>query len=237
MKAARKRLRKKLSGDLDNIILMALRKAPQRRYVSAEQFSEDVQRYLDGRPVIARLDTPGYQLARFVTRNAEGVAAAVVMAATLISIAVVSTHYAGVASQFRLQAENRDTRARRELVQTAAALGVAQRARGDYAAAYTSFNRAIELAQELYSAETAAAGKATPVTGIALAQVNALMGELLLETGPVTAARLRLQRARDLYRDALAGASGNQGAALDLAEVEKKIAAVDASPSPASPPQ
>ena len=55
---ARKRLRKKLSGDLDNIILMALRKEPHRRYLSVEQFSEDIGRYLEGRPVIARLDTP-----------------------------------------------------------------------------------------------------------------------------------------------------------------------------------
>ena len=55
---ARKRLSKKLAGDLDMIVLMALRKEPHRRYVSVEQFSEDIRRYLEGRPVIARLDTP-----------------------------------------------------------------------------------------------------------------------------------------------------------------------------------
>ena len=89
---ARKRLRKKLAGDLDNIILMALRKEPHRRYLSVEQFSQDIGRYLEGRPVIARLDTPGYQFAKFVRRNAEGVAAAVVIGVALISIADVSHH-------------------------------------------------------------------------------------------------------------------------------------------------
>ena len=48
---ARKRLKRKLSGDLDTIILKALRKEPQKRYLSVEQFSEDIPRYLDGRPV------------------------------------------------------------------------------------------------------------------------------------------------------------------------------------------
>ena len=72
---ARQRLKKKLSGDLDMIILKALRKEPQRRYHSVEQFSEDVRRYLEGRPVIARIDTPGYRFAKFVRRNAAGVAA------------------------------------------------------------------------------------------------------------------------------------------------------------------
>ncbi len=84
---ARKRLKKKLSGDLDMIILKALRKEPQRRYLSVEQFSEDIRRYLEGRPVIARTDTPGYRLAKFVRRNAVGVAAAI----ALVSILMAST--------------------------------------------------------------------------------------------------------------------------------------------------
>jgi len=236
MEAARKRLRKRLAGDLDNIVLMALRKEQHRRYASVEQFSDDVQRYLDGRPVIARLDTPGYQLARFVTRNAEGVAAAVVVAAALISIAAVSSHYAGVAFESRVEAENRETATRRELAQTAGELGLAQRASGDYSAAYTNLNRAIELAQELYSAETASGGRAKVTTTMALAQANASMGELLLETGPVAAARVRLARARDLYRELLTDGSADQKATLAVAEVNKKIAAVDSTPSSEPPP-
>jgi serine/threonine protein kinase len=48
------RLRRSLRGDLDNIVLMALRKEPERRYVSVGQFSEDIRRHLEGLPVIAR---------------------------------------------------------------------------------------------------------------------------------------------------------------------------------------
>jgi serine/threonine protein kinase len=81
---ARKRLKKKLSGDLDTIILKALRKEPQKRYLSVEQFAEDVRRYLDGRPVSARIDTPGYRFTKFVRRNAAGVATAVALVAVLL---------------------------------------------------------------------------------------------------------------------------------------------------------
>ena len=67
-------LKHKLAGDLDMIILKALRKEPQRRYISVEQFSEDVRRYLEGRPVIARSDTFGYRTTKFLRRNAGSVA-------------------------------------------------------------------------------------------------------------------------------------------------------------------
>jgi serine/threonine protein kinase len=80
---ARKRLKKKLSGDLDLIILKALRKEPPKRYLSVEQFSEDIRRYLEGRPVIARIDTPGYRFAKFVRRNLAGVAASIALVGAL----------------------------------------------------------------------------------------------------------------------------------------------------------
>jgi serine/threonine protein kinase len=80
---ARKRLKKKLSGDLDMIILKALRKEPPKRYLSVEQFSEDIRRYLEGRPVIARIDTPGYRFAKFVRRNLAGVAASIALVGVL----------------------------------------------------------------------------------------------------------------------------------------------------------
>ena len=45
------RLRKQLAGDLDNIVLMAMRKEPQRRYQSVEQFAADIRRHMEGQPV------------------------------------------------------------------------------------------------------------------------------------------------------------------------------------------
>src|SRR3979409_2493493 len=50
------KLNRRLTGDLDDIIMMALRKEPQRRYASVEKFSEDIRRQLEGLPVIARRD-------------------------------------------------------------------------------------------------------------------------------------------------------------------------------------
>ena len=71
-------LRRRLSGDLDNIAMMALRKEPQRRYASAEMLSEDIRRHMEGLPVIAHRDSMGYRASKFVRRNriALGVAAA-----------------------------------------------------------------------------------------------------------------------------------------------------------------
>jgi serine/threonine protein kinase/TolB-like protein/Tfp pilus assembly protein PilF len=60
---------KLLRGDLDNIVLMALRKEPERRYSSVGQFSEDIRRHLAGQPVAARKDTPAYRGAKFFRRH------------------------------------------------------------------------------------------------------------------------------------------------------------------------
>ena len=63
------RLRRTLSGDLDNIVLMAMRKEPERRYGSSQQMAGDIQRYLEGKPVMARRDTMSYRSAKFVRRH------------------------------------------------------------------------------------------------------------------------------------------------------------------------
>lgn len=65
--------RRALEGDLDTILLMALRKEPERRYHSAAEFSADLQRHLEGRPVLARPDTVRYRVRKFVTRHRIGV--------------------------------------------------------------------------------------------------------------------------------------------------------------------
>ncbi len=77
------KLRRQLEGDLDNVILMALRKEPERRYQSVEQFSEDLRRHLIGETVSARPDTFIYRSSKFVKRNSLAVGLAVVL---LISI-------------------------------------------------------------------------------------------------------------------------------------------------------
>lgn len=72
-------LQRQLSGDLDNIAMMALQKEPQRRYGSAEQFAEDIRRHLVGLPVIARRSTLSYRAAKFIKRNKASVIAATLL--------------------------------------------------------------------------------------------------------------------------------------------------------------
>jgi serine/threonine protein kinase/tetratricopeptide (TPR) repeat protein len=104
---ARKRLRKKLTGDLDTIILKALRKEPARRYASVEQFSDDIRKHLDDLPVLAQGDALNYRVAKFVRRHAAGVVAGAAIVLALIGGAVVSVYYAHQATLQRAQAERR----------------------------------------------------------------------------------------------------------------------------------
>src|SRR5262249_18004393 len=99
------RLRRRLTGDLDNIVLMALRKEPQRRYASVEQLSEDISRHLGHLPVIARPDTTGYRIAKFVARHRTGVAAALLVVISLVAGIVGTSWQARVARAERGRAQ------------------------------------------------------------------------------------------------------------------------------------
>jgi eukaryotic-like serine/threonine-protein kinase len=79
-------------GDLDAIVMMALRKEPERRYTSAGQLRDDIVRYLANEPVIARPDAVVYRARKFVARNRVAVAAAATIAVLLVG-ATVSTAY------------------------------------------------------------------------------------------------------------------------------------------------
>lgn len=78
------KLRRELSGDLENIVTMAMRKEPERRYSSAEQMAGDVDRYLEGLPVIARADSWSYRADKFVRRHTLSVAASAAFFVVLI---------------------------------------------------------------------------------------------------------------------------------------------------------
>ena len=80
------RLRKVLAGDLDNIVMVALRKEPDRRYESVSALMADVRAWLERRPVSARADSAGYRLGKFLRRNAAGVTAAAGLAVLLAGI-------------------------------------------------------------------------------------------------------------------------------------------------------
>jgi serine/threonine protein kinase len=86
---------KLLRGDIDNIVLMALRKDPARRYNSVEQFSADIERHLKGLPVIARKDTFKYRATKFIGRNRLALAAACLIVFTLLGGIIATTWEAG----------------------------------------------------------------------------------------------------------------------------------------------
>lgn len=82
-------LRRQLTGDLDNIVLMALRREPHRRYASVDQLTEDIRRHLEGLPVHARPDTFRYRTSKFMRRN--GLSVALGGALTVMALGFVGT--------------------------------------------------------------------------------------------------------------------------------------------------
>jgi serine/threonine-protein kinase len=80
-----------IRGDLDHVVLMAIRREPGRRYASAGQFAEDIARHLAGQPVIARPDDLGYRVGKFVRRNRVAVAAAALVATILVGAVIVTS--------------------------------------------------------------------------------------------------------------------------------------------------
>jgi len=81
-------LNPQLAGDLDNMIRMAIRKEPERRYASAGEMARDIQRHLDGLPVAARADSLTYRLSKLIRRKR--VAAGVAVAAIVVEGLVLS---------------------------------------------------------------------------------------------------------------------------------------------------
>ncbi len=98
-------LRRKLRGDLDNIVLKALRKEPERRYASAIAMVEDLERWRQGRPVRARPETWGYRTGKFVRRHAWAVVAGAIFVAMIVGYAATVTLQANALARERDRAQ------------------------------------------------------------------------------------------------------------------------------------
>ena len=98
---------KSLKGDLDNIVLMALRKEPERRYASVEQFSEDIRRHLEGLPVSAHQDSFRYRTTKFVQRNKASVMAAGLLVCAIMAGMATTLWQSHLAQVERKKAEKR----------------------------------------------------------------------------------------------------------------------------------
>ena len=101
--ASPERLQRILTGDLDAIVMMALRKEPRRRYGSAELLAEDIERYLDGLPVLARRPGKAYYLGKFLRRHRTAATLGAVAAVSLIVGTAVAVKQSAAASAALLQ--------------------------------------------------------------------------------------------------------------------------------------
>ncbi|MBO9661688.1 serine/threonine-protein kinase [Dokdonella sp.] len=101
----RRRLQRELRGDLDNIVLMALRKEPERRYASVEQLADDVRRHLADRPVRARGGAFAYRARKFLVRNRIGVGLGTLAVAALLGTAAYALRQAHLARDQAARAE------------------------------------------------------------------------------------------------------------------------------------
>lgn len=101
------KLRRRLSGDLDMIVLQAMRKDPHRRYASVEQFAEDIRRHLDGRPVAARRDSWKYRAGKFAARHKLTVAASAIVIVAVLGGVAATVREARIAAANERRAEQR----------------------------------------------------------------------------------------------------------------------------------
>jgi hypothetical protein len=97
-----------LPSDLNKIVLMAMRKEPERRYQSAAQFAEDLRRHLEGPPIVARQSSLRYRAGKFIGRNRLQVAAA-----SIVIFALVAGLLMSLAQTRRAEASERAAEAQR----------------------------------------------------------------------------------------------------------------------------
>ncbi|CAN5221654.1 hypothetical protein BH24PSE2_BH24PSE2_23710 [soil metagenome] len=223
------RLRRQLAGDLDSIVMMAIRKEPERRYVTVDQFGKDLRRYLQNRPVLARPDTTFYRVRKFVRRHAAGVTAAALVLVTLAGGIVATASQARRAETERALAEERfeDVRALANALLFEIHDAIADLA-GATAARSLLVRRGIEYLDELSRQSSG-----DPALERELAAGYLRLG---LVQGQPTGANLGdLKGARESYRRALSIArrlleadSGDRGGRRSVALAHEKLADVEA---------
>ena len=101
------KLHRRLAGDLDEVVLMTLRKEPERRYGSVQQLSEDIARHLDGLPVAARKGSARYVAGKFLRRHKAAVGATAAVLFVLLGGIVATMRQARIAQRERIRAEKR----------------------------------------------------------------------------------------------------------------------------------
>jgi eukaryotic-like serine/threonine-protein kinase len=209
------RLRERLSGDLDSVVAMALRWEPERRYASAGQFADDVERVLAGLPVMARPASVAYRLRRFFGRHPIGTTAAAVGLVALLAFALSTVRQSARVARERDRATAEGTKANAVVDLLVGILSGADPTEG-------ASGTTISVEELLARGEKQASGMdAQPAIQ---ARLWHTLGKIHFERSAAGKGRELLQRA--LAREVeLEGAGASQAIqiALDLARVEVSL--------------
>jgi eukaryotic-like serine/threonine-protein kinase len=207
------RLRSRLQGDLDTIVLKALHKDRERRYQSVEQLAGDIRRHLDGLPILARQDAALYRAVKFVRRHRRAVAAAALVFITLV-IGIAATSWqtirasraeqAALLQRDRAAAAEGDARGERDR-----ALRAEQEATSERVRAEQERNRAVEASQRADAQSATANAISDFLQNDLLAQASSLA-----QAGPTTRADpgLTVRAALDRAAERIDGKFGGQPA-------------------------
>ena len=190
---------RKLRSDLDNIVLMAMRKEPVRRYVSAGQLSDDVAAFLGGYPVRARTDAWGYRSSKFIQRHKAAFVAAVVIVVALVGFSIGMGLLARRAQHERLAAE-REAQFLNSIFQST----TPEQTRGKQVTGRELLDEGAKRVDTEFSGEPQL--QATLFDNI---------GRAYLSLGLYQNAGMLLQRAYDLRRQILGGSNLDTAATLD----------------------
>ncbi len=224
-------LRRELEGDLDNIILMALRKEPEKRYQSVDQLATDIQRYLDGHPIVARPATFQYRAMKFAKRNRSLVAAAALVVLSLLGGIAATTREAAIAEQQRILAQREAAEARKqwERAEQLARLEQASRSRAEEKA------REAEQQTALAQAQTKLADtRFKAVREIATRVIFQLEGEIRHLPG-ATPARKKIVDSARTYLDQLYETAQNHAELQhELASAYVQLSRIQRAPSQAN---
>jgi serine/threonine-protein kinase len=199
-----RRLAHQLGGDLDSIVLMAMRKEPAQRYASADMLRQDVERYLAGQPVLAHRGSRRYRLKKFLRRHrVEAAAATIVMAALVGGLTVALTQ---------------GQRAARERDRAERALAESREVTGFLLELFRSGDPGDRPASELTALDLLQRGavRADDLSNQPMVQARLLdvIGQMSYHLGRLDEAQSRLEQAIAIQRSAGADAAGELAASL-----------------------
>ena len=218
-------LRRQLAGDLDEIVLMALRKEPDRRYGSVQQFADDIRNHLEGRPVVAVKGSWRYHARKFVSRHKLGVAATILVLTAVLGGVGATVREARIAAANERRAEERFNDVRKLANSLMFELHDSiQDLPGATAARKLIVERAVEYLDSLVQES-----RGDPSLQRELADAYKRIGDVqggpfAANVGDTTAALKSYQKALEIRQTLLAANAGNVDDLIGLAEVSRLVA-------------